>query len=199
MTTNFVNDVISFLTNREGDLHEISAAIGMDPNRTSTLLGGLLRSGKVVRSGRRREYVYALAPDYKTPEETFLSRLDAVVAELKERRRMTYAEIKTLLDTSDCITREFLSQICRKGNIIKQGKQGYFLTFQDYEAYVEALAERRKAKRKAESAARRASLKAQPGPAEPEKPAEPVNVITDECRQNWQGYNIHKIFGSARA
>jgi len=199
MTTNFVNDVINFLTNREGDLHEISAAIGMNPNRTSTLLGGLLRSGKVVRSGRRREYVYALAPDFKTPEETFLSRLDAVVAELKERRRMTYAEIKTLLDTSDCITREFLSQICRKGNIIKQGKQGYFLTFQDYEAYVEALAERRRAKRKAESAARRASLKAQPGPAEPEKPAEPVNVITDECRQNWQGYNIHKIFGSARA
>ncbi|WP_313055319.1 hypothetical protein [Atlantibacter hermannii] len=198
MTTNFVNDVISFLTNREGDLHEISAAIGMDPNRTSTLLGGLLRSGKVVRSGRRREYVYALAPDFKTPKETFLSRLDAVVAELKERRRMTYAEIKTLLDTSDCITREFLSQICRKGNIIKQGKQGYFLTFQDYEAYVEALAERRKAKRKAESAARRASLKAQPGPVEPEKPAEPVNVITDECRQNWKGYNIHKIFGSAR-
>lgn len=199
MTTNFVNDVINFLTNREGDLHEISAAIGMNPNRTSTLLGGLLRSGKVVRSGRRREYVYALAPDFKTPEETFLSRLDAVVAELKERRRMTYAEIKTLLDTSDCITREFLTQICRKGNIIKQGKQGYFLTFQDYEAYVEALAERRKAKRKAESAARRASLKAQPGHAEPEKPAEPVNVITDECRQNWQGYHIHKIFGSARA
>ncbi|WP_313440005.1 hypothetical protein [Atlantibacter hermannii] len=199
MTTNLVNDVISFLTNREGNLREIAASIGMDPNRTSTLLGGLLRSGKVVRSGRRREYVYALAPDYKTPEETFLSRLDAVVAELKERRRMTYAEIKTLLDTSDCITREFLSQICRKGNIIKQGKQGYFLTFKDYEAYVEALAERRRAKRKAESAARRASLKAQPGPAEPEKPAEPVNVITDECRQNWQGYNIHKIFGSARA
>lgn len=67
MTSNFVNDVISFLTNREGDLHEISAAIGMNPNRTSTLLGGLLRSGKVVRSGRRREFVYALAPDYKTP------------------------------------------------------------------------------------------------------------------------------------
>ena len=199
MTTNSVNAVISFLADREGNLHEIASAINMPPGQTSTLLGGLLRSGKVVRSGRRREYVYALAPDFKTPEETFLSRLDAVVAELKERRRMTYAEIKTLLGASDCITREFLIQICRKGNIIKQGKQGYFLTFQDYEAYVEALAERRKAKRKAESAARRASLKAQPGPAEPEKPAEPVNVITDECRQNWQGYNIHKIFGSARA
>ncbi|WP_333895298.1 hypothetical protein, partial [Atlantibacter hermannii] len=69
MTTNSVNVVISFLADREGNLHEIASAIGMDPNRTSTLLGGLLRSGKVVRSGRRREYVYALAPDYKTPEE----------------------------------------------------------------------------------------------------------------------------------
>ncbi|MGK9173226.1 DUF977 family protein [Yokenella regensburgei] len=25
------------------------------------------------------------------------------------------------------------------------------------------------------------------------------NGIFDECRQNWQGYRIHKIFGSARA
>ncbi|HAI50279.1 hypothetical protein [Atlantibacter hermannii] len=199
MTTNFVNDVISFLTNREGNLHEISAAIGMDPNRTSTLLGGLLRSGKVVRSGRRRGYVYALAPDYKTPEETYLIRVDAVLAELKERRRLTYAEIKTLLGTSDCITRDFLTQICRKGNIIKQGKQGYFLTFQDYETYLEALAERRKAKRTADCAARRAARKSQVKPAEPERPAEPVNAITDKCRQNWQGYHIHKIFGSARA
>lgn len=24
------------------------------------------------------------------------------------------------------------------------------------------------------------------------------NIIFDECRQNWQGYRIHKIFGSAR-
>lgn len=26
-----------------------------------------------------------------------------------------------------------------------------------------------------------------------------VNTIFQECRQNWQGYRIHKIFGSARA
>lgn len=27
---------------------------------------------------------------------------------------------------------------------------------------------------------------------------EQKNTICDECRQNWQGYQIHKIFGSAR-
>lgn len=26
----------------------------------------------------------------------------------------------------------------------------------------------------------------------------PENAIFDECRTNWQGYQIHKIFGSAR-
>ena len=34
-------------------------------------------------------------------------------------------------------------------------------------------------------------------------PVEPVArqrpSITDVCRQNWQGYQVHKIFGSARA
>ena len=199
MTTNFVNDVISFLTNREGNLHEIAAAIGMDPNRTSTLLGGLLRSGTVARSGRMRKYVYRLAPDYRTPEQIYQERLSTVLAALHERQRLSFGEVKTLIDESSCLTRSFLEQAVKRGEFIKQGKQGYFLTFQDYETYVEALAERRKAKRKADCAARRAARKSQIKPAEPEKPSEPVNVITDDCRQNWQGYQIHKIFGSARA
>ncbi len=48
-----------------------------------------------------------------------------------------------------------------------------------------------------------------PAPAAPaakaKPPAKAVQSIpsrpsvADECRQNWQGYKIHKIFGSARA
>ena len=202
MTTNSVNAVINFLANREGNLHDIAEAIGMETRQTSTLLGGLLRSGTLVRSGQRRGYVYALAPNHKTPDQIFQSRVDAVLAELTVCRRLTCAEIKTLLGTSDWMTYAFLNQVCKKGEILKQGKQGYFLTFQDYEAYVEDLAQRRKAKRKAEYAAYREARKAQPRPVEPEKPEEPaesVNVVCDECRQNWQGYQIHKFFGSARA
>lgn len=26
-----------------------------------------------------------------------------------------------------------------------------------------------------------------------------VQAVTDVCRENWQGYQVHKIFGSARA
>lgn len=198
MTTNSVNAVINFLANREGNLHDIATAIGMETRQTSTLLGGLLRSGTLVRSGQRRGYVYALAPDHKTPEQIFQGRVDAVIDELAVHRRLTYAEIKTLLGTSDWMTYAFLDQVCKKGEILKQGKQGYFLTFQDYEAYVEILAQRRKAKRKAEYAAYREARKAQPRPAKSEKPAASVNVVCDECRQNWQGYRLHKIFGSAR-
>ena len=37
-------------------------------------------------------------------------------------------------------------------------------------------------------------------PVEAEQPAEqPINSVCGECRQQWQGYEIHKIFGSSRA
>lgn len=45
----------------------------------------------------------------------------------------------------------------------------------------------------------------QPGGEARIKPMPKVQVerqqpsITDVCRQNWQGYQVHKIFGSARA
>lgn len=39
-----------------------------------------------------------------------------------------------------------------------------------------------------------------PKPAALPAPAKPVALsVYDVCRQNWQGYEIHKIFGSARA
>ncbi|WP_313072738.1 hypothetical protein [Atlantibacter hermannii] len=199
MTTNFVNAVISFLTNREANLHEISAAIGMEPNRTSTLLGGLLRSGTVVRSGRMRKYVYRLAQDFRTPEQIYQVRVKAVQAALAEQRRLSFAEVRNLLRESEWITRAFLELACKNGDIFKQGKQGFFLTFQDYESYIEESARRSDAKRRATSAAYREARKTQARRTESEKPADSVNIVCDECRQNWQGYHLHKIFGSARA
>lgn len=32
-----------------------------------------------------------------------------------------------------------------------------------------------------------------------QKPRRQHIAVTEQCRQNWQGYQIHKIFGSARA
>lgn len=199
MTTNSVNAVISFLADREGNLHEIASAIDMEPGRTSTLLGGLLRSGTVVRSGRMRKYVYRLAQDFRTPEQIYQARVKAVQAALAEQRRLTFAEVKNLLRESEWITRAFLELACKNGDLHKQGKQGFFLTFQDYEAYIEESTRRSDAKRRATSAAYREARKAQPRPAKSEKPAASENVVYDDCRQNWQGYHIHKIFGSSRA
>jgi len=42
------------------------------------------------------------------------------------------------------------------------------------------------------------AAKAKP-PAKAVTPAPAGPSIADVCRQNWQGYEIHKIFGSARA
>lgn len=42
------------------------------------------------------------------------------------------------------------------------------------------------------------AAKANP-PAKAEQPVPAAPSIADVCRQNWQGYDIHKIFGSARA
>jgi len=47
------------------------------------------------------------------------------------------------------------------------------------------------AKPKPPAKAKRPAKALQPAPARPS--------IADVCRQNWQGYEIHKIFGSARA
>lgn len=44
-------------------------------------------------------------------------------------------------------------------------------------------------------------LKIQPLPEKtsPARPCIQERKITDICRQNWSGYEIHKIFGSARS
>lgn len=39
---------------------------------------------------------------------------------------------------------------------------------------------------------------APPEPAQPKRRGTDGNTIFEECRHNWQGYQIHKIFGSAR-
>lgn len=36
-------------------------------------------------------------------------------------------------------------------------------------------------------------------PLKAEKPAVKTHSTADACRQNWQGYQIHKIWGSARS
>ena len=48
------------------------------------------------------------------------------------------------------------------------------------------------------SAGWKAKIAAKPPAKPPAKAAAVSNPVAQECRSNWHGYNIHKIFGSAK-
>ncbi|AVR03740.1 hypothetical protein RJ492_000520 [Pluralibacter gergoviae] len=45
---------------------------------------------------------------------------------------------------------------------------------------------------------RRGDINLKPIKPATEKPSRQRVSITEQCRQNWQGYQVHKIFGSAK-
>lgn len=195
-TSNAVQTVIRFLEGSEASLHEIATAINMDPRLCSNLLGAMMRVGTISRAGNMRSYVYSMAESFIPPEEVYLARLQRVHAALEVQDRLTLKEIRELLNETDWTTRIFLNEAIQKDDLHKQGKHGFFLSFGDYELYIEKSLEASKAKRRATGAAYRKArkgLKPQPRTVE-------TNIVCEECRQNWQGYQVHKIFGSgARA
>lgn len=123
--------------------------------------------------------------------------LDTVRAVLATRDRLTFRDVKAILNTSDWTTGKFLEQASKLGDLYKYGKRGYFLDAAHYEAYAQNLDEKLRQKRIAVSRAYNAAMRAnRPKP----KPVKYINIVCEECRQNWQGYQVHKIFGSgARA
>lgn len=196
ITTNEIKLVIRFLEGREALLEEIAKATSMDPRQCSGLLGSMVRYGTLVRTGKMRRYVYSMAESFIPPEEVYLARLQKVHAALEIQDRLTLKEIRELLNETDWTTRIFLNEAIQKDDLHKQGKHGFFLSFGDYERYIEKSLEASKAKRRATGAAYRKSRKG----LRPQPRTVEANIVCEECRQNWQGYQVHKIFGSgARA
>lgn len=205
-TTNAVQSVIRLLEGSSASLPEISAAINMEPRKCSNLLGGLLRTGTLTRTGRMRLYVYSLSPNRATPEQIYSERVRTIHALLAVQSRITFQEITELLNETRWATRQFVDEACMKRDLLKQGKQGYFLNFSHYESYVENMHRERLAKRVVSGAAYRAAHRQSKANAskevapKPRMQVEEINIVCEECRQNWQGYSVHKIFGSgARA
>lgn len=195
-TTNAVQSAIRFLEGREATLPEIAVAINMEPRTCSNLLGGLLRTGTLTRTGRMRRYVYSLSPNHFTPEQLYSERVRVIHAALAGQSRITFKEIAELLNETRWAVRQFLDEACMRSDLVKQGKQGFFLSFSHYESYVENMHKVRMAKRVENCAAYRATHRK----PKPEATKAEANIVCEECRQNWQGYQVHKIFGSgARA
>jgi len=202
-TTNAVQAAIRFLETKSASLPEISAAINMEPRKCSNLLGGLLRTGTLIRTGRMRLYVYSLSPNRVTPEQLYSERIRTVHEILANQSRITFKEVNELLNETRWAVRHFLDEACMRKDLVKQGKQGFFLSFSHYESYVENMHKERMAKRRVICAAYRAARrvsKPKVRAQQPEVHTAEINIVCEECRQNWQGYQVHKIFGSgARA
>ncbi|WMY75392.1 hypothetical protein RHD99_05380 [Buttiauxella selenatireducens] len=202
-TTSVVQAVISFLYDKEAMLPEISAFMKMNPRECSNLLGTMLRDGTLIRTGVMRRYVYSLSPDRADPMAIYQARLSIVREKLAVVLRLMLKDIRILINETDWAARAFLDEALKNGDIYKHNKQGYFLNFADYEKYIEISSEKRLTKRRANCAAYREMQRALRAEnlvnGAKSKPAE-INIVCEECRQNWQGYQVHKIFGSgARA
>jgi hypothetical protein len=135
--------------------------------------------------------------DAMPQDETYSERLAVIRSMLSGRDRLTFGDIRALLNTSNWVTKRLLEQASKTGDLYKYGKRGYFLDAAHYEAYAENLDEKLRQKRIAASRAYNAAMRANRPKS---KPVKYINIVCQECRQNWQGYQVHKIFGSgARA
>lgn len=134
---------------------------------------------------------------HSTPlDEVYQQRMETIRTALSGRERLTFGDIKSLLKISGFVAEKLLKRASAAGDLYKYGKRGYFLDAAHYEAYADNLDEKLRQKRIAVSRAYNAARRAtRPKP----KPVKYINIVFQECRQNWQGYQIHKVFGSARA
>ncbi|GDX06670.1 hypothetical protein [Buttiauxella sp. A111] len=199
VTANTAQAIISFLEGKEAMLPAISAAIHMEPRQCSNLLGVMLRAGTLTRTGYMRRYVYSLSPDRTDPTTVYQVRLSIVREKLATVLRLTLKDIRKLINESDWMARAFLDEALKNGDIYKHSKQGYFLNFASYEKYIEIATEKRLQKRRANGAAYREAQRAlRAGNQAVDAMIKPIeiNIVFEECRQNWQGYQVHKIFGS---
>lgn len=180
---------------------------------THNILGHLVRIGAVKKVGKPGHPEYRLSARMKSkakpqplsghPDRLYGERVRAVHEVLTTQHRITFKEISELLNGTRWALRKFLDEACMRNDLFKQGKQGFFLSFTDYESYVENMHRERLAKRRENGAAYRAAYRASKPKArahQPDVQTVEINIVCEECRQNWQGYQVHKIFGSgARA
>ncbi|WP_336852805.1 hypothetical protein [Pseudescherichia vulneris] len=114
----------------------------------------------------------------------------AIVEFIETNGPVTPRQIRTLLG---CDIREAYDRLKRLGmaGIVKNIGKPKHPEYQLVQRWQEKIKRTRPAPAAPASKAKPPAKAVQPAPAAPS--------IADVCRQNWQGYKIHKIWGSARA
>lgn len=103
----------------------------------------------------------------------------AIVDYLRENQAITPRQVQTLLGCDCKKAHNLLLHLIRRSVVLRTGEPHHpvFTLLPSGEANI-----------------KRPKPAALPAPAKPVAPS-----VADVCRQNWQGYEIHKIFASARA
>lgn len=118
----------------------------------------------------------------------------AIVDYLRENQTVTPRQVQALLGCDCKKAHNLLLHLIRRSVVLRKGEPHHpvFTLLPGGEGNI-----------------KRPKPAAAPAPVKPAAPAAPAAKakppaktgpsIADICRQNWQGYEIHKIFGSARA
>jgi len=115
----------------------------------------------------------------------------AIVDFLRENQTVTPRQVQALLGCNCKKAHNLLLHLIRRSVVLRAGEPHHpvFTLVPGGELNI---------KRPKPAAPPAPAAKAKP-PAKAVTPAPSGPSIADVCRQNWQGYKIHKIFGSARA
>lgn len=115
----------------------------------------------------------------------------AIVDYLRENQTVTPRQVQALLGCDCKKSHNLLLHLIRRSVVLRTGEPHHpvFTLVPGAEANI---------KRPKPAVPPAPAGKAKP-PAKAVTPAKAGPSIADVCRQNWQGYKIHKIFGSARA
>jgi len=115
----------------------------------------------------------------------------AIVDYLRENQTVTPRQVQALLGCDCKKAHNLLLHLIRRSVVLRTGEP-------HHPAFTLLPGREGNIKRPKPAAPPAPAAKAKP-PAKAVQPASAGPSIVDVCRQNWQGYKIHKIFGSARA
>lgn len=120
----------------------------------------------------------------------------AIVDYLREHQTITPRQVQALLGCDCKKSHNLLLHLILRSVVLHTGESHHpiFTLLPGGEANIKRP---KPAIRPAPAAPAAPAAKAKP-PAKAEQPVPAAPSIADVCRQNWQGYEIHKIFGSAR-
>lgn len=128
----------------------------------------------------------SMAHKYATNEQRN-QQVQEIIALVKSQGRLTAAQAMAHFALCDDTIRRRFGEAYATGAVIRHDRCGLFRDEQALNEYLMSRPKRLYGQQRAKAEAKALAL------------ASNGNDIFDNCRQNWGGYHIHKIFGSARA